>query len=119
MVIVVEPSGSPSSYSSPLSERLPEDPFLELLKSLKDQSVELGIILSIQPFSSCPLPTSDTGSVVDFFPESPNNPIQTPESSPTTDGQLGVVIYPLNPLFDPIVISLQRPYSLYDRWMFL
>ena len=63
---MVEPIGSPSSSSSPLSERLSEEPFPELLESLEDQGVELRIILSIQPLSSHPPPTSDTGSPFDI-----------------------------------------------------
>lgn len=58
--------------------------------------------------SSHPLPTFDTRSSADLGPESPEN-------SSTTNGQLGLVIYPLNPLFNPIVISPQRPYSSYDQ----
>lgn len=112
---MVEPSGSPSSYSSPLSERLSEEPFPELPQSLEDQGVELGIVLSIQTLSSHPSPTSDTRSCADFGPESPDNPVQTPESSLTTNGQLGLVIYPLNPLFNPVVISPQFPYNPYDQ----
>jgi len=111
---LVEPSGSPNSSSSPLSERLFEKPFPELPESLEDQNVELAIVLSVQPLSSRPPPTFDTGSFVDLGLESLDNPVQTPNNSPTTDGQLGLVIYPLNPLFDPVVISSQRPYSLYD-----
>jgi len=111
---VAEPFGSPSSSSSPPSERLPEEPFPELLKSLEDQGVELGIVMSIQPLSSRPPPTSYSRSPADFGLESLDNPIQTPKSSPTTDCQLGLVIYPPNTLFGPVVISLQCPYSLYD-----
>lgn len=102
---MVEPSISPSSFSSPPSEILYEEPFPQLPESLEDQGVELEIILSIQPLSSHPLPTSDTGSLADIRPESLDNPVQTPKSSPTTDGQLGLVIYPPNRLFDPVVIS--------------
>ena len=104
---MAEPSSSPSSSSSPASERLSVDPFLELLESLEDQGVELGTVLSIQTLSSRPLPTFDTGSTAELGPESQDNPVQTPKDSPTTNGQLGLVIYPLNPLFDPIVISSQ------------
>jgi len=102
---VDEPSSSPSSSSSPPSERLSEESFPELPKSLEDQGFELGIVLSIQPLSSHPLPTFDIGSSVDLGSKSPDNPVQTPENSPTTDGQHRLVIYPLNPLFDPVVIS--------------
>jgi len=111
---VVEPSGSHNSSSSPPCERLSEEPFLELPESLEDQDVELAIVLRIQPLSSHPLPTFDTGSSTDPYLESPDNPVQTPENSPTIDGQLGLVIYPPNPLFDPVVISPQCPYSLYN-----
>ena len=111
---MAEPTGSPSSSSSPLSERLSEEHFLELPQSLEDQGVELGIVLSIQPLSSRP-PPSDTGSLSNIGPESPNNPIQTPESPPTSEGQLRLVVYPLNPLFDPVVISPQRPYNSYNQ----
>lgn len=86
-----------------------EDPFPELLESLDDQGVELRIVLSIQPLSSCPLPTFDTGSSTNLGLESLDNLVQTPDSSPTTDSKLGLVIYPLNPLFDPIVISTKHP----------
>ena len=68
--------------------------------------------MSIQPLSSRP-PPSDTGSPYKSSPESPDNPIQTPKSPPTSEGQLRLVVYPLNPLFDPIVISPYHPYSLY------
>jgi len=112
---VAEPSGSPSSSSSPPSERLPKEPFLELPESLEGQGVELVIVLRIQPLSLLPLPTSDTGSLADFGLEFSNNPVQTPESSPPTDSQLGLVIYPPNPLFDLVVISSQCPYSPYDQ----
>jgi len=112
---VAKPFGSPSSSSSPPSERLSVEPFPELLESLEDQGVELRIILSIQPFPSHPLPISNIGSPANFGPESLDNPIQTLESLPTTDSQLGLVIYPLNPLFDPIVISLQHLYNLYNQ----
>lgn len=71
--------------------------------------------MSIQPLSYRPPPTSDTGSLFDIGLKSPDNPFQTHESSPTTEGHLGLVIYPPNPLFDPIVISSQRPYSSYDE----
>lgn len=98
-------SCSPSSSFSPSFEKLFEGPFPELLESLEDQGVELGIFLSIQPLSSCPPPTLDTGSPADFGPESPDNHIQTPKSYLTTNDQLGLVIYPSNPLFDPVVIS--------------
>lgn len=71
--------------------------------------------MSIQPFSSHPPPPSNTRSLSDIGPESLDNSIQTPKSQPTTDDQLGLVVFPLNPLFDPIVISRQRPYSPYDQ----
>jgi len=77
---MVEPSGSPSFPTCPPSERLLEESFSELPESLEDQGVEPGVILSIQPLSSRPLPTLDTGSLTNFVPESPGNPIQTPES---------------------------------------
>ena len=83
---MVEPSGSPSSSSSPPPERLSEELFPELLESLEDQGVELGIVFSIQPLSSFPPPTSDIGSLADLGPKSPDKPIQTLESSLTTDG---------------------------------
>lgn len=103
---MAEPSSAPSSSSSPPSERLSEDPLPILLESLEHQGFEIRTVLSIQPLSSLPPPTSDTGSPTDIGPKSLDNPVQTPESSPTTDGQFGLVIYPLNPLFDPVVISL-------------
>jgi len=102
---VVEPSGSPSSSSSPLSERSFEESFPEFPQSLEDQGVELGIVLSIQTFSSHPPPPSDIGSLSDIGLESLDNLIQTPESLLTSEGQLGLVVYPLNPLFDLVVIS--------------
>lgn len=103
---MAEPYGSPSSSSSPPSVILFEESFPELLESLEDQGVELEIFLSIQHLSSRPQPTFDTGSSTDLGPESPDNPVQTLENSLTTDGQLGLVIYPPNPLFHPVVISL-------------
>ena len=103
---MVEPFGSPSSSSSPSSERLFEEPFPELPESLKDQYVELAIFLSIQPLSSHPPSTFDNGSSADLGPEYLDNPIQTPENSRTSDSQHGLVIYPPSPLFDPILISL-------------
>ena len=72
---MVEPSGSPSSSSSPLSERSSEELFPELPQTLEDQGVEIGIFLSIQPLTSHPPPPSDTGSLSDIGPESPDNPI--------------------------------------------
>ena len=101
---MVEPLGFPSSSSSPLSERSSEEPFPKLPQSLEDQGVELGIVLSIQPLSSHPPLPLDTRSLSDIGPESLDNPIQTPKSVPISEGQLGLVVYPLNPLFDPIVI---------------
>lgn len=65
--------------------------------------------------SSHPPPTFDSGSSVDLGPESSNNHVRTTENSPTIDDQLGMVIYPLNALFDIVEISPQRPYSLYDQ----
>jgi len=112
---VVEPSSSPSSSSSPLSKGLLQEPFHELPESLENQGVEIIIVLSIQLFSSRPLPTSDTGSPTDFGPKSLDNPIQTPKISLTIDSQLGLLIYRLKPLFDPIVISLYHSYNLYDQ----
>lgn len=102
---MVEPSDSPSSTSSPPSKIFLEEDFPKLPESLEDQGVELGIILSIQPLSSCPLPTSNTRSPADFGLESLDNPIQTLEISLTIDSQLGLVIYPFNPLVNPVVIS--------------
>ena len=101
---MAEPTSSPRSYASPLSEIFSEEPFPELLQSLEDQGVELGIVLSIQCLSSHP-PPSNTGSLSDISPKSVDNLIQTPESLPTLEGQLGLVLYPTNPLFDSIVIS--------------
>ena len=106
-----EPSGSPISSSSPASERLSEEPLPKLSEPQEDQNVEFMIVLSVQPLSSRPPPTFDSRSSVDLDPESLNNLVQTPENSSTTDGQLGLVIYPLNPLFDVVEISLQRPYN--------
>lgn len=108
---MAKPYGSPSSSSSPSSKTLSKEAFPKLLESLEDRGVELKIILSIQPFSSHPPPTSDIGSLADIGPESLENPVQTPESSLTTDGQLGLAIYPLNPLVALVVISLQHWYS--------
>ena len=71
---MVEPTGSPSSSSSPLSERLSMEPFLEVPQSLEDQGVELGIVLSLQPLSSHP-PPLDTQSLSDIGLESLDNPI--------------------------------------------
>lgn len=82
---MAKPTSSPSSSSCPLSERLSEEPFPKLSKSLEDQGVELGIVLSIQPFSPRP-PPLDTGSLSDINLESSANPIQTPESPPTFEG---------------------------------
>ena len=72
---MAKPSGSPNSSTSPPSERLFKEMFPELPASLEDQDVELTIVLSIQPLSSRPLPTFDTGSFVDLGPESLDNPI--------------------------------------------
>ena len=88
-----------------MSERLFKEPFPELPPPLEDQGVELGIFLRTQNVSSRRPPPSDTGKLSDIGPEYLNNPIETPESQPTTNGQLGLVVYPLNPLFDPISIS--------------
>ena len=85
-----------------------EELFPEVPESLEDQDVELTIVLSIQPFSSRSPPAFDTGSSTNLGPESPENPVQTLKKSLTTDGHLGLVIYPPNPLFDPVVISPQR-----------
>ena len=112
---MAEPSGSPSSSSTPPSERSSEEPLPELSQSLEDQGVELGIVLSIQPLSSCPPPPSDTGSLTNIGLESLDNLIQTLKSQLTPDGQLGLVVYPLNPLFNPVMISPQRLYSSYDQ----
>ena len=106
---MAEPSSLPHSPSSPPSERSSGEDFPELPSSLKDRGVELGIVLSIQPLSSRPPATLDTGSSTDISPESSDNPVQTPESSPTTNSQLGLVMNPPNPLFNLVVISLQRP----------
>ena len=65
---MAKPSGSSSSFSSPPSEILSKEPFPKLPESLEDQGVELEIFLSIQPLSSHPLPTFDTGSSVDLGP---------------------------------------------------
>jgi len=43
-----------------------------------------------------------------------NNPIQTPKSLQAPESPQGFVAYSLNPLFNPIVISPQHPYSPYD-----
>jgi len=72
---VAEPSGSPISSSSPPFERLSKEPLLELSKPLEDQNVELAIVLSVQPLSSHPPPTFDSGSSVGLDPESQDNPI--------------------------------------------
>jgi len=103
---MAEASGSPNSSSSPLSEILFEESFPKLLESLGDKNVELTIVLSVQPLSSRPPPTFCSGSSDDLGLESPENLIRTPENSPSTDDQLGLVIYPLNPLFDVVKISL-------------
>lgn len=112
---MAEPSGSPISSYSPPSERLSKELFPELPKSLEDQNIELAIFLSVQPLSSRPPPTFNSGSSTDLGPESPDNLVRTPKNSSTTDGQLGLVIYPPNPLFDVVEISSQHPYSLYDQ----
>lgn len=112
---MAKPSGSPNSSSSPLSERLSKELFPKLLESLEDQNVELAIVLSVQPLLSRPPPTFDSGSPADLGLESLDKPVRTPENSPTTDGQLGLVIYPPNPLFDVVEISPQHPYSPYDQ----
>lgn len=52
---------------------------LELRQSLEDQGLELGIVLSIQPFSSR-LPPSDSWSPQEYDLDSSDNPIQTPKS---------------------------------------
>ncbi len=70
-----EPPGSPSSSSSPPSERLFEEPFPKLPQSLEDQGVDLGIVLRIQPLSYRPPPPSDTRSILDIGPVSLYNPI--------------------------------------------
>ena len=87
-----------------MSERLPKELSLELPVSLEDQGVELRIVLSIQPLTSHPLPTSDTGSPVELGPKSLDNPVQTLKSFPAIDSQPGLIIYLNNPFFDPIVI---------------
>lgn len=112
---MAKPSHSRSSSSSPLFEILYEESFPELPESLEDRCVELEIVLRSQPLSSRPLPTFDTGSSGDLGLESPNNPVQTLENSSNTDGQLGLVLYPINHLFDPIAISPQGPYSPYNQ----
>lgn len=82
---------------------------------LRTKYVELAIVLSVQPLSSHPRPTFNLGSSTNISPESLDNPVQTTENFPTTDDQLGLVIYPSNPLFHTVEMSLQCPYSLYDQ----
>ena len=80
---MAKPSGSPNSSSSPLSKRLSEEP---LPKLSEDQNFELASVLSVQPLSSHPPPTFDSGSSVGLDPESLDNLVQTPKNSLTTDG---------------------------------
>lgn len=112
---MAEPSGSPISSSYPPSKRLSEEPLPELSEPFVDQNVEFMIVLGVQPLSSHPLPTFDLGSSVDLDLESLDNLVQTQENSPTTDVQLGLVIYPPNPLFDTVEISPQCPYNFYNQ----
>ena len=105
---MIEQSCSPNSSFSPPSKRLFEELFPELSESLEDQFVELAIVLSVQPFLSRPPPTFDTGWSVDLG-------LKSLENLPATNDQLGLVIFPLNPLFDIVEISPPRPYSPYDQ----
>lgn len=74
---MAKPSSSPISSSSPLSGRLPEEPLPELSEPFEDQNVELTIVLSIQPLSSCPPPTFDSGSSTGLHLETLDNPVRT------------------------------------------
>lgn len=65
--------------------------------------------------SSRPPPTFDSGSSTHPSLESPDSPVRSRKNLPTTNGQLGLVIYPANPLFVVVEISLQHPYSPYDQ----
>ena len=111
---MAEPSGSSVSSSSPPSERLFEESLPALSEPFEGQNFELVIVLSDQPLSSCPPHTFDSRSCADLDSESPDNPVRTPGNSLTIDGHLGLVIYPLNPLFYIVEISPGCPYSLYD-----
>ncbi len=71
---MVQPTGSPSSSSSPPFERLSQEHFPKFPQLLQDQGVELGIVLSIRRLSSHP-PPLDTGSLSNIGPESPDNTI--------------------------------------------
>lgn len=81
---MAKPSISPNSSSSPLFERLFEEPLVELSKSLEDQNVELTIVLGVQPLSYHP-PTFNLGSFADLGPESLDNPVRTPNNSSIID----------------------------------
>ena len=101
-----EPLGSPSSSSTPPYERSYKEPLPELPQSLKDQGVELGISMSSQTFWSHPTPL-DTASPYKFGQESVNNPIKTLKIPLTLRGQQGLVVYPLNRLLDPVMITIK------------
>jgi len=107
-------SSSHSSLSLSNTEGSSQGIHLELPQSHEDQCFELGIIPSIQPLSSHP-PPSDSWSPQEVDLETPDNPIQIHESMQTPESSHRLVIHPLNPLFDSIVISHQRPYNPYDR----
>lgn len=99
---MAEPPGSPYiSPSSSNTEGSSQGVHPEFLQSLEAQGFELGIVQSIQPLASR-TPPRDSSSSQEPDPE-------TPESPQRFD------LFPLNRLFDPLVISPQQPYSPYDN----
>lgn len=73
----------------------------ELPQSLEAQGFELGIVPSIQHLASHPLPSN--------YLSPQESDLETPRSPQR------FVLYMPNPLFDPVVISPQHPYSPYDQ----
>lgn len=73
----------------------------EFSQSLEAQGLELRIIPNIQPLASRP-PPRDSSSSQESDPETPESPQR-------------FVLFPLNLLFDPLVISPKQNYSPYDR----
>lgn len=99
---MAKPLRSPhSSTSSTDTEGSSQGVHPEHSQSLEAQGFELGIVPSIQPLASRPPPLDSSLSQ---------------ESDPeTTESPQRFVLYPLNPLFDPFVISPQHPYSPNDQ----
>jgi len=98
---MVEPLGSPYISPSPSNiEGSPQGVHPKISMSLEDQGFELGIIQSIQPLASCPPPQESSSFKYD--PET----LEVPQR---------FLLFPLNPLFDPLFISPQRTYSSFDN----